>query len=101
MTDYAVHVSDCGEWVLDSVFDDPEFAIFEAHGLNDKGDYENVRVVELTPGPNGDQTLETIFVASEPSDYSKEIVRRLGEIRDKPHRLPPGVEWRDPDATIG
>jgi hypothetical protein len=100
MTDYAVHVLDAGEWVLDSIFDDPEFAIFEASALRDTKTYGDVRVVELQKGEQGDIAKQTLFLGSEPSPYTEEIVRRFKDIRDKTYRMPPGLELRDEDATI-
>ncbi len=46
MRAYEIHTFQSGRWKIDSVFDDKELALFEAHRMDDSGRYSGVRVIE-------------------------------------------------------
>ena len=98
MTDYAVHTFDGEEWSLDSLFDERELAIYEAHTLLGKRIYDNVRVVSLTKTDVGDAVKETIYIGSAESHDTKEIVKHVDSIKRRGARTPPGVVLIDPEV---
>ncbi len=46
MRAFEIHTFQSGRWKIDSVFDDKELALFEAHRMDESGRYSGVRVVE-------------------------------------------------------
>ena len=97
MTDYAVHTQEGDTWSLDSIFDDPELAIYEAHCLKERATFEDVRVVSLRKTEKGDDVDETIYIASSETDETDGIVKHVEELRDKSSMLPPGLIAADSD----
>ena len=46
MKAFEIHTYQGGKWKIDSVFDDRDLALFEAHRMDGSGRYSGVRVVE-------------------------------------------------------
>jgi cobalamin biosynthesis Mg chelatase CobN len=46
MKAFEIHTYQGGKWKIDSVFDDRDLALFEAHRMDQSGRYSGIRVVE-------------------------------------------------------
>ncbi len=65
MRAYEIHTFRNGRWKIDSVFDDKELALFEAHRMDGSGRFSGVRVVEEAFDENDNKTsARTIFRGS-------------------------------------
>ncbi len=100
MRAYEIHTFRNGRWKIDSVFDDKELALFEAHRMDGSGRFSGVRVVEEAFDENDNKTsARTIFRGSKATQANQkdantksrsrqdaEIERRRKAARDAERR---------------
>jgi hypothetical protein len=46
MKAFEIHTYQCGKWKIDSIFDARDLELFEAHRMDQSGQYSGIRVVE-------------------------------------------------------
>lgn len=65
MKAFEIHTYQSGKWKIDSVFDDRELVLFEAHRTDDSGRFTGVRVIEeVYDAASETSTVRTLFRGS-------------------------------------
>ena len=73
MRAYEIHTFQNGRWKIDSIFDDKELAMFEAHRMDGSGRFSGVRVVEEAfDARNNKTSARTIFRGSKAATATAE-----------------------------
>lgn len=82
MRAFEIHTFQRGRWVIDSVFDDRELAIFEARRMDEAGRYAGIRVVEETFDQSAGMTqTRTLFRGSKVMQANEDALERSREQR--------------------
>jgi hypothetical protein len=81
---YEIHTFQGGRWKIDSVFDDRDLAMFEAHRMEESGRHPAVRVIEEEFDENTHKTkIRTIFRGTKVAEANAQTLERTREVREK------------------
>lgn len=91
MVVYEIHTYRDGAWKIDSIFDDRDLAVLEAHRMERTLRYSGVRVVEETYDEATDKTVTRTIYRSSKAEKSNAAVRqrRTDELVMANHARPP------------
>lgn len=84
MRAYEIHTFQGGRWKIDSVFDDRDLALFEAHRMDESGRHPGIRVIEEEFDEHTQKTkIRTIFRGSKIGEANAQALERHREVREK------------------
>lgn len=82
MKAFEIHTYQGGKWKIDSVFDDRDLALFEAHRMDQSGQYSGIRVVEEIYVEATQQTkTRTIYRGSKVEAENAAELRKSKQVR--------------------
>jgi hypothetical protein len=80
MVVYEIHTYRDGTWKIDSIFDDRDLAVLEAHRMERALRYSGVRVIEETYDEATDKTVtRTIYRSSKADKHNAAAMQRRAE----------------------
>lgn len=97
MVVYEIHTYRDGAWKIDSIFDDRDLAVLEAHRMERTLRYSGVRVIEETYDQATDRTVtRTIYRSSKADKHNAAAMQRRAEsmaltAENRLARLPSGA----------
>jgi len=82
MKAFEIHTYQCGKWKIDSIFDDRDLALFEAHRMDQSRQYSGIRVVEEIYVEATQQTkTRTIYRGSKVEAENAAELRKSKQVR--------------------
>ena len=82
MKAFEIHTYQCGKWKIDSIFDDRDLALFEAHRMDQSRQYSGIRVVEEIYVEATQQTkTRTIYRGSKVGAENVAELRKSEQVR--------------------
>jgi hypothetical protein len=82
MRAFEIHTYQRGRWIIDSVFDDKDLALFEARRMDDTGRFPGIRVVEEIFDDVASRTQSrTLYRGSKVAQANEDALERAKEQR--------------------